>query len=49
MVLFFWDASALAKRYTAELGSEVVNHLFDDIPRTLFVDNVHVITPAEHN
>ena len=32
MILFFWDASALAKRYTAELGSEVVNHLFDDIP-----------------
>ena len=35
MVLFFWDASALAKRYAAELGSEVVNHLFDNIPTLL--------------
>lgn len=28
MALFFWDASALAKRYTAETGSDTVDALF---------------------
>lgn len=32
MVLFIWDASAMAKRYTAEAGREVANYLFSNIP-----------------
>src|SRR4051794_16598991 len=28
----FWDASALAKRYAAEQGSETVNALFSQVP-----------------
>lgn len=31
MYYFFFDASALAKRYHQESGSEVVNHLLDDL------------------
>jgi uncharacterized protein len=29
---FFCDASALGKRYVAEAGSPVMNHLFDSVP-----------------
>ena len=29
MAILFWDASALAKRYAPELGSDTVNTLFD--------------------
>jgi len=32
MRLFFWDASALSKRYTEETGVEVVDALFDTVP-----------------
>jgi predicted nucleic acid-binding protein len=32
MALFIWDASALAKRYTAEMGRETANALFATIP-----------------
>lgn len=32
MALFFWDASALIKRYLPELGSATVNVLFTRIP-----------------
>ena len=28
MNAFYWDASALAKRYAPELGTDLVNHLF---------------------
>ena len=35
MALIFWDASALAKRYTIEQGREVVNYLFDNVPFSL--------------
>ncbi len=31
MNFFFFDASALAKRYHTEPGSDVVNHLLDDL------------------
>jgi predicted nucleic acid-binding protein len=30
--LLFWDASALAKRYVAELGSDTVDALFASVP-----------------
>lgn len=30
MALIFWDASGLAKRYTAEMGRETVNTIFAD-------------------
>jgi len=33
VALFFWDASALAKRYTEELGSDVVDALFAAVLR----------------
>jgi hypothetical protein len=29
----FWDASALAKRYVAEIGSKTVNALFTALPQ----------------
>jgi predicted nucleic acid-binding protein len=32
MVLLFWDASALVKRYTPEIGSDVVDALFTHHP-----------------
>ena len=32
MRLFFWDASALSKRYTEETGVDVVDALFDTVP-----------------
>ena len=32
MAFLFWDASALAKRYTNEVGRETANALFDTIP-----------------
>ncbi len=32
MRLFFWDASALSKRYTAEEGMETANLLFHSVP-----------------
>jgi hypothetical protein len=28
---FYWDASALAKRYAPELGTSLVNHLFASV------------------
>src|SRR5258706_523242 len=31
MAFLFWDASALAKRYTAEVGREIVNTLFSRV------------------
>ena len=31
MKLLFWDASALAKRYTAEEGRETANYLFETL------------------
>jgi hypothetical protein len=32
MALLFWDASVLAKRYTAKTGRETANDLFDSVP-----------------
>ena len=32
MVVLLWDASALAKRYAPEIGSEVVDALFAAVP-----------------
>jgi predicted nucleic acid-binding protein len=32
MNYFYWDASALGKRFTAEEGTPVVNHLFTAVP-----------------
>ena len=34
MALFIWDASGLAKRYTAETGREVANYLFANVAAT---------------
>jgi len=34
MTCFFLDASALAKRYVAEVGPPFVNRLFDTVPAT---------------
>ncbi len=34
MAFLFWDASALAKRYTAEDGTATTNALFAQVPRT---------------
>lgn len=31
MNYFYWDASALAKRYAPELGTSLVNHLFANV------------------
>lgn len=31
---FFLDASALGKRYVVEIGTPLVNRLFDTVPRT---------------
>ena len=28
---FYWDASALVKRYAPEIGTPLVNHLFADV------------------
>jgi predicted nucleic acid-binding protein len=36
VLFFFLDASALAKRYAAELGSDVMNHLFVQVPPDRF-------------
>jgi len=30
----YWDASALVKRYVAEVGTPLVNHLFMKVPRS---------------
>ena len=32
MILVLWDASALAKRFVAETGSQTVNALFLAVP-----------------
>jgi len=31
---FFLDASALGKRYVVEVGTPLINHLFDTVPAT---------------
>lgn len=33
MNYFYWDASALGKRYTAEVGTTLVNHLFASVSK----------------
>ena len=32
MNFFYWDASALVKRYAPEVGTDLVNHLFSEVP-----------------
>ena len=32
MTYFYWDASALVKRYAPEIGTLIVNHLFSELP-----------------
>ena len=32
MYYFYFDASALVKRYTEELGSDKIDYLFDNVP-----------------
>ena len=32
MHYFYWDASALAKRYAPEIGTPLVNSLFSKVP-----------------
>ena len=32
MTHFYWDASALVKRYAPETGTDIVNHLFSAVP-----------------
>jgi len=36
----FWDASGLAKRYTAEIGSDVADALFAAVPATAMLTTV---------
>lgn len=36
MDFFYWDASALGKRYAPEVGTETVNYLFDAAPHSRF-------------
>ena len=36
MDMVFWDASALAKRYTSEHGADVVDWLFANLSHELF-------------
>jgi predicted nucleic acid-binding protein len=38
--LLFWDASALAKRYTKEVGTDTVNALFKAVPATSMATTV---------
>lgn len=40
MSILFWDASALAKRYVVEIGTEVVNSLFLDVSKPRMVGTV---------
>ena len=40
MVDLFWDASALAKRYAAEIGSGVVDRLFHGLPARRMITTV---------
>lgn len=42
MNLFYWDASALGKRYAPEIGTPLVNHLFSSAPH----DHLMLLTPA---
>jgi predicted nucleic acid-binding protein len=39
MVVLLWDASALAKRYVPELGSDTVDALFNTTPRVQMVSS----------
>lgn len=34
---FFMDASALGKRYVVEVGTPLINHLFDTVPATRMI------------
>ncbi len=40
MVYLLWDASALAKRYVAEVGSQTVNAVFAAIPPAQMVTTI---------
>lgn len=40
MIHVFWDASALAKRYVAEVGSQTVNALFVAVPSSQMVTTI---------
>ncbi len=40
MPLLFWDASALAKRYTEEVGSDAVDAIFAAVPASSMVTTV---------
>ncbi len=40
MALVLWDASALAKRFVAEVGTQTVNAVFSSTPRDHMVVNV---------
>lgn len=42
----FLDTSALAKHYHAEIGSDVVDQLWDDGPRKLFISRLSVLEMA---
>jgi len=37
MNYFYMDASALGKRYVAEIGTNLVNRLFDSVPRARMI------------
>jgi uncharacterized protein len=40
VVLVLWDASALAKRFVAEIGSETVNAVFSAVPTAQMVTTI---------
>lgn len=39
MVILLWDASALAKRYAPEVGSDTVDALFAEVPTAQMVSS----------
>lgn len=40
MTYLLWDASALAKRYTPEVGSDVVEAFFNGVPASRIVTTI---------
>ncbi|MCS6859078.1 MAG: type II toxin-antitoxin system VapC family toxin [Abditibacteriales bacterium] len=55
MNYFYWDASALGKRYTAEVGTTLVNHLFAGVSKdrlmalSIAIGEVTSIMVRRHN
>lgn len=48
MILVLWDASALAKRFIAETGSQTVNALFLAVPVSRDLESLECDASARH-